>query len=71
MSSEEEPWPTTVKEPSQKTQKISKPHPFRQRAKPSANAPVQKARAETNEWELDCEICSKRGVNLVRSMSRK
>jgi len=52
-------------------QKASKPYLHRHRAEPSANDPVQKARAKTNEWEIDCEICDKRGLNLVRFMSDK
>jgi len=52
-------------------QKASKPCLHRHRAEPSANDPVQKARAKTNEWEIDCEICDKRGLNLVRFMSDK
>jgi len=70
-SNGEEPWPTAAKESSQMPQKASKPYLHRHRAEPSAIHTAQKARAKTNEWEVDCEICDKRGLNLVRFMSDK
>lgn len=58
-SSKQPPAPPSSAKPSPQSQRAP-----RQRTKPSPNGTTPKARVKTGDWELDCEVCCKRGFNL-------
>ncbi|KAJ3572556.1 hypothetical protein NP233_g2998 [Leucocoprinus birnbaumii] len=67
-SKEEEPAPPPQPPASSATapqpQKTTKARAPRQHTKPAANGTAPRPRVKNGDWELDCEVCRKRGFNL-------